>query len=212
MSTTITESIKKAMAELGIPSDEISLDEPKATKPTKKEVSNGENKPKEEPFMNPPVEESGESGESDEDAVLSVFCKVKGDKMVLFFPKDYPFEVTNFGDLMLNTLTFELPDYNNSKLQELSIILSSSQTVDKIVRTPIILPKEDKTKAVKPKTPSRTVDSSEGEDLDALTQRKAELDAQIKDARHNGDEELVNQLRKERRVVRGKINKLKAGE
>lgn len=209
MSMTITESIKKAMAELGIPSDEISLDEPKATKLTKKGVSNGENKPKEEPFMNPPVEESGES---DEDAVLSVFCKVKGDKMVLFFPKDYPFEVTNFGDLMLNTLTFELPDYNNSKLQELSIILSSSQIVDKIVRTPIILPKEDKTKAVKPKTPSRTVDSSEGDDLDALTQRKAELDAQIKDARHNGDEELVNQLRKERRVVRGKINKLKAGE
>ena len=219
MGMTITESIQKAMAELGVPNGEISLEgtgtakkaEKKSSAKPKKEPIVEKKEPK-EPFMNPPVEEPLQEEESTEEN-LSVFCKIKDGKMVLFFPKDYPFEVTNFGDLALNTLTFEMPDCDNHKLQELSIILPAQKApAEEVIRKPIILPKEDKKPEKAEKRTARKVELSDDEDMNALLQEKADLDEQIREARHNGDEELVNQLRKERRIVRGKINKLRAGE
>lgn len=215
MGMTITESIQKIMAELGIPNGEISLEgtgaAKKPEKKPKKEPVTKKAEPK-EPFMNPPVEETPQEEEHEEES-LSVFCKIKDGRMVLFFPKDYPFEVTNFGDLALNTLTFEMPDYDNRKLQELNIVLPVQKSAaDEIIRKPIILPKEDKKPEKPEKKAVKKVELSDDANLNELLQEKADLDEQIKEARHDGDEELVNQLRKERRIVRGKINKLRAGE
>ena len=45
--------------------------------------------------------------------------------------------------------------------------------------------------------------------LEELKAEKARLDGEIKKYRSEGNMDMVNSLRKQRRIVRGKINKLK---
>jgi hypothetical protein len=227
MAGTITESIQRAMRELGVPNDLIQLDGNEAVptkkqkpvkkdeslkKSLKKKFSKATEEPEESPnedFMNFP-----EPAEDNEEQELQVYCKVKDGRMILFFPEGYDFIKTPFGDSILNTLTFNLPDINNKGLQVLNI-LTEDNSVSKNVfvkRVPIILLKEEEN------TENEQEDASDEEELndedcsDALSglmKQKAEVDKAIKEARAEGNNEEVNRLRKQRHSLRNAINKSK---
>lgn len=226
MATTVTmeESIKNAMRELGMPVDD---DEPtkeeqpkqpeKKKQPPKqpKSAKKAEEKLAED-FINPPEEaaETDETGqqednESDEEAD-AIFVKISDGHMAVLLPAGLQMEKQNIGGMEFNVATVELPDLKSTKLQELTIVSQKSEQPTKQVkpvkRTPIIVAPEKPVKNEQPQKPIKTVVVS-GEKSD-LVAEKSRLDAEIKKYRQLGDVDTVNELRKQRRAVRNKINKL----
>lgn len=213
MAVTMEESIKNAMRELGmdVDGDEPTKEEqpkpkkqPKQPKVTKK----AEEKPAED-FINPPEEatktdepEQQEDTESDEE-VDAIFVKISGGHMAVLLPVGLQMEHQSIGGMEFNVATVGLPDLKSTKLQELTIF--PQKTEQPVKRTPIISTPE-KPKIEQPKQPIKTVVVS-GEISD-LVAEKARLDAEIKKYRQLGDVDTVNELRKQRRAVRNKINKL----
>lgn len=211
---TMEESIKNAMRELGMSVDD---DEPtKEEQPTKqpkqtKVAKKAEEKPAED-FINPPEEaaETDEVGqqednESDEETD-AIFVKISGGHMAVLLPVGLQTEKQTVGGMEFNVATVELPDLKSTKLQELTIIAQKEQPTKQVKRTPIITTPEKPVKTEQPKPIKTVVVSGEKSDLVA---EKSRLDAEIKKYRQLGDVDTVNELRKQRRVVRNKINKLK---
>lgn len=208
---TMEESIKKAMAELGVNVDETS-EEPKQVEKPKKRVNK----------MPVQVEQTQEKSEQDDKQLEgqmsiedyehevesqepktseSIFVKISGNTMALMIPAGMKLEKQSIAGMNFEVATVPIPDLNSSKLQELY--------VKKIIATSN--PEVEKSQKVEPgkmaKKPTKTIVASGN--LDDLHAEKARLDAEIKKYRAAGDMETVNALRKQRRAVRGKINSLK---
>lgn len=215
MSMTMEESIKKAMRELGMDVDDTDTDIPvKKEAPKPKEVKKPEPKkedkkpvkavktlePKED-FMNKPEPEE----ESDEPS--SIFVKLTDNTMALLIPEGLTLEKQTIAGMNFNVATVSIPDLDNRKLQELTITSAEEKTETKKKPEPIVKPKEvDKAEKIVRKPVVTTADSSDLSDLQAEKQR---LDAEIKKYRAEGDTDKVNELRKQRRAIRNKINGMK---
>lgn len=208
---TMEESIKKAMAELGVNIDETP-EEPKQVEKPKKKVAK---KPvrveqvQEEPEQNDEqldgqmsIEDYEHEVESQEsETAESIFVKISGNTMALMIPAGMKLEKQSIAGMDFEVATVPIPDLNSSKLQELYV--KKTITTSK--------PEVEKPQKVEPekmaKKPTKTIVASGN--LDDLHAEKARLDAEIKKYRAAGDMETVNALRKQRRAVRGKINSLK---
>lgn len=213
---TMEESIKNAMRELGMEVDgdePVKEEQPEPKKQPKqpKVTKKAEEKPAED-FINPPEEvaETDETGqqedtESDEEAD-AIFVKISGGHMAVLLPVGLQMEKQNIGGMEFNVATVGLPDLKSTKLQELTIIAQKEQPIKQVKRTPIITAPEKPAKTEQPQKPIKTVVVS-GEKSD-LVAEKSRLDAEIKKYRQLGDIDAVNELRKQRRAVRNKINKL----
>ena len=219
---TMEESIKNAMRELGMEVDgdePVKEEQPKQTEPKKqpkqsKVTKKVEEKPAED-FINPPEEvaETDETGqqedtESDEEAD-AIFVKISGGHMAVLLPVGIQMKKQNIGGMEFNVATVGLPDLKSTKLQELTIIAQKEQPTKQlkpVKRTPIITTPEKPAKVEQPQKPVKTVVVS-GEKSD-LVAEKSRLDAEIKKYPQLGDVDTVNELRKQRRAVRNKINKL----
>ena len=207
--------VKQAMANIGMPVENYD----KQTKPQKEKASQIDNKSNKKPsikktpvqpkkdFMNEPVHEDSEK-------VDEICCKISGNQLVLMIPKGAEFVKVEVAGTEFDTLTVEMPDVKSTKLQILSIL--GSQPVEnpkqetKIERVPIFLDHndEDKKPNKSDKKPKNKPECEVSGNLEDLKRRKSELDSAIKQARTNGDDELVDDLRKQRRKIRNEINKL----
>lgn len=216
MAITMEESIKNAMRELGMDVDgeEPTKEEQKPVKtepkkqPKQPKVEKKPEKKVAEDFINPPEEaakadDSGqqEDNEGDEE-VDAIFVKISDGHMAVLLPVGLQMEKQTIGGMEFNVATVGLPDLKSSKLQELTIVTQKSEPpVKPVKRTPIITAKEEK-----PEKPIKTVVVSGN--ISDLVAEKSRLDAEIKKYRQLGDVDTVNELRKQRRAVRNKINKL----
>lgn len=228
---TIEESIKNAMRELGVPVD--TDDSVKATKTTNTQAVSTPKKTDDivssEPTQNltkpdkPKHQENltvtspSEVGDSEPED--SIFVKMTDTTMALLIPADLKMKKQSIGGTEFNVATVRLPDIHCRKLQELFILEENSDGKANIEapieRKPIIALKEEKN-AVKTdnsdKSNKNDVVSSASFDNDVLQQlmtEKSDIDDEIKRYRELGDIEKVNELRKHRRALRAKINKLK---
>lgn len=205
MPNELESAIKSCMARLGYNPDNVDLGqsteqsaeiEHKSQKTTKT--------PKREPIKAQPQQQTtSEVGEE-----TQVLCKVVDGKMVLFIPEDVKMDTTVVGEgERLLTIAFKSPDFNSTALQVLNVFKKQpsvpqpeKKSVSTIVRVPIIF--VDETDEDIEEVPN------EDSELSKLIAQKSELDAAIKEARKNGNEDEVNALRKQRRAVRAKINAL----
>lgn len=213
---TIEESIKKAMAELGMEVEQESLDtkKPISTGTKNKKKSNkdcaedkcndaevdektGDSEDLEKPDIQPvnkpdnKVERVQPADETNDEA-SSLFVKVDGDSMAILIPKNLSLKSKSIAGIDFMVATVKVPDLGLKNLQELTIVdrCTNDNSVKEIVRKPILLEKD-----------------SQG--LQELISMKKELDEEIKISREQGDEEKVSELRKQRRAIRNKINAIK---
>lgn len=215
---TIEESIKKAMAELGMEVEQESLDtkKPNNTGTKNKKKSNkdcSEDKCKDtkadeetstsEDLENTPVcpvkkpnnraenvQHIDETESSDETS--SLFVKVEDGSMAILIPKNLPLKSKSIAGMDFMVATVKVPDLSLKNLQELTIVDSSTKDngVSDVVRKPILIEKDE-------------------QGLQELISKKKELDEEIKINREQGNEEKVSELRKQRRAIRNKINAVK---
>ena len=213
---TMEESIRKAMAELGVNLGESSeAEEPKQVEKPKKKVVK---KPVHvEQIQEEPEQEYHEEqlegqmsledyeSETESSSTESVFVKISGDTMALMIPAGMKLEKQSIAGMEFDVATVAIPDLNSSKLQELNVkkVVEVHKPEVKKPQQPSVVNQPEK----KPQKPTKVVVASG--DLDDLHAEKARLDAEIKKYRAAGDMETVNALRKQRRAVRGKINSLK---
>lgn len=210
--STIEESIRNAMLELGIdpdvdsPDEEESVAQPEVKKSVKaKEPKVSKPKSEPEPVQEqlPLAEETDSEDEGDED---TLFVKITDTSMALLIPEGMALEEQVIAGMRFRVATVKLPDWDSRSLQPLEIRgeASPSPSPKPIVKKstpPVSKPKPA------PSKPAKSAPAPSG-DVEELKAQKAELDAAIKQARAAGDEELVNQLRKQRRATRAQINKL----
>lgn len=218
---TIEESIKKAMAELGMEVEQESLDTKKPSNTgtkNKKKISKdcAEDKCKDtevdektgdsEDLENTPVcpvkktnnrvenVRQPEETESSDDEASSLFVKVEDGSMAILIPKNLPLKSKSIAGMDFMVATVKVPDLSLKNLQELTIVDSSTNdnSVSKVVRKPILVEKD-----------------SHVHGLQELISMKKELDEEIKINREQGNEEKVSELRKKRRAIRNKINAVK---
>lgn len=146
--------------------------------------------------------------DSTDSASNSMAIKISKHHMALLFPNDLQLDTQEIGGQRFYTLSVELPDWNSDALQELEVVATdtSTNTPQQPTETPIEQPTVAKhTSHHKTKhTSDYTTD-----DLLELKEQKHKLDARIKAARKAGDDDLVKSLRKQRRKVRNVINQLK---
>lgn len=121
-----------------------------------------------------------------------VYLKIKDGTMALFLPTSIQLPAQVISGVEYHTLVFTAPDLGNIGLQPLKIQNNVAST--KVERHPISAPVV---------SPQPAVDSS---DLRQLVAQKVQLDQSIRDARAAGDETTVNELRKQRRLIRRQIN------
>ena len=195
---TIEESIEKAMKELG-------LTLPEETEVSPVSASTASNPKKKEKIKKSEVvtskKEVGNSPKVQQD-LQSIFVKFSEDSMAVLIPEDLSLTKQVIGGINFNVATVGIPDFTDKNLQELHCqpVSVNDKTEPQI---------ENKTQNV---TKTKRVEKNPvatSEDLESLKQVKAELDQKIKEARQQGDTEEVNALRKQRRAIRAKINKLK---
>lgn len=204
---TMEESIKNAMRELGMEVDDDGAEEQPVKKPEPKnpvkqvKVEKEPEKKIAEDFINPPEEaaETDVSGQEEGEEADAIYVKISDDRMAVLLPVGLQMERQTIGGMEFNVATVGLPDLKSTKLQELAIVTQKPEPKKPVKRTPIVTEKE-------PTKPIKTVVVS-GEISD-LVAEKARLDAEIKKYRQLGDVDTVNELRKQRRAVRNKINKL----
>lgn len=216
---TIEESIKKAMAELGMEVEQESLDtkKPSNTGTKNKKKSNkdcAEDKCKDteadektgdsEDLENTPVRpvkkpnnrvknvRHTEETESSDDEASSLFVKVDDGSMAILIPKNLPLKSKSIAGMDFMVATVKVPDLSLKNLQELTIVDSSTNdnSVSDVVRKPMLIEKDN-------------------QGLQELISKKKELDEEIKINREQGNEEKVSELRKQRRAIRNKINAVK---
>lgn len=199
---TMEESIKKAMRELGIDND-TTIENPA---PTEKKP---EKKPIEKKLVSP-IKQTQESFENN-----SIFVKFTDTNMAILFPVEIQLERKSICGVDFNVATLPIPNLDDRKLQELELIVEKPEVVEKkpeqkpveklelIADSQVNSPEKKKTPVV------NTNDVPELEELEELKAEKARLDGEIKKYRSEGNMDMVNSLRKQRRIVRGKINKLK---
>ena len=197
---SIEDSIKKAMAELGLDPEEITeTPEPeKMVQTPEVQPTEPEKTPEPEPEVTEEFPPNLPNTQSDEPEVskplneeqttqikqnTSIYLKIKDGTVALFIPEGAQLGRTEVGGESYSTIVFRAPDLGNTGLQEL-VQVAQAQPVERVKRVPI------------------SSDSS----LIELVREKSRLDEQIKSARQSGDEVLVKQLRKQRRQVREQIN------
>lgn len=204
---TMEESIKKAMRELGMDVDDTPTPEvttKKAIEPKKPEKVVKVDKPEpKKDIMNPPAESVVEE-DTEEAEESAIFVKITDTTMALLIPAGMTLEHQNIGGMEFNVATVSIPDWHSRKLQELPLAIQQ--------KTPE--PVKVERKSVKVEKPEKKVEKPvkvvvESDDLNELQEEKSRLDAEIKKYRAAGDIDTVNELRKQRRAVRNKINKLK---
>lgn len=225
---SIEESIRAAMVELGITDAAGAPLPPKAVTPqpeaapTPKPAPAPATKPKVPPAAPPthreqppaPPQEKTQQKETPlptaaETAPEYIYAKIKDGHLALIFPQGLQLKQEIIAGTKVDVVTVSLPDWTNDRLQALTIV-TPQEAPQPVKRVPIITPPEQAASAVpapKPKAPKAPGEI--GETLDELIAQKQDLTSQIAAARAAGDEQLVNELRKQRRVVRGKINQLK---
>ena len=154
---------------------------------------------------------------------LDVYLKMKDGTMVLFIPTGFKFETQKVDGVEYSTLVFRAPDLGNTGLQKLDVTNTVIPTQSKIIpkakpdvymppAKPVIDPPEliidppEPENITPPNEPSIKFRDVKNMSLEELVREKSSLDHQIKTARSNKDEELVKQLRKQRRHVREQIN------
>lgn len=215
---TIEESIKKAMAELGMEVEQESLDtkNPVKTGTKNKKKSNkdcAEDKckdteadeetstsedldtpvcPVKKPNNRASIVNHTEETESSDDETSSLFVKVEDGSMAILIPKNLPLKSKSIAGMDFMVATVKVPDLSLKNLQELTIVDSSTNdnSVSEVVRKPILIEKDE-------------------QGLQELISMKKELDEEIKINREHGNEEKVSELRKQRRAIRNKINAVK---
>lgn len=235
---SIEEAIKNAMKELGITDadgnplpqntaapkpDAMTLPEPEpapapapAAKAPKTKTTKAEKRPPKPtspkqveapaPTVEQPVEETQDAGVID-----NIFCKLKDGQMALIFPVGLKLERKEIAGTPVDVLNVSLPDWTSTQLQALKIEQKETPVQAAapvaVERTPIKAGKKS-TAAPKPTQKTPPITNTGDEDLDSLLAQKQELTAQIAAARAAGDTQLVTELRRKRRVVRGQIHKL----
>lgn len=138
-----------------------------------------------------------------------IYAKIKDGHLALIFPQGIKLKQEVIAGTPVDVLTVDLPDWTNDRLQALPIV-QPQEAPKPIQRVPITTPPEQAAPVPAPKPPKAPKPPMEvGETMDELLAQKQDLTSQIAAARAAGDEQLVNELRKQRRVVRGKINQLK---
>ncbi len=197
--------IKKAMLDLGMDTEHPQVqDIEEPVKPKKKQPVKPKNDAikKEEPTPAPKLKSEVENTEQSD----SLFAKISGGTMALLIPSDLVMDTQIIGGEEFMVATVELPDLNNPKLQALYI------------KKPVVT--EDSKLKSAPKTPTKSVSNPKkvvkatekvevSGDLIKLQTEKQRLDVEIKKYRELGDVETVNNLRKQRRAIRNKINSFK---
>lgn len=196
---TMEESIKKAMRELGIDND-ITIENPA---PTEKKP---EQKPIEKKLVSP-IKQTQESFENN-----SIFVKFTDTNMAILFPVEIQLERKSICGVDFNVATLPIPNLDDRKLQELELIVEKPKVVEKKPeQKPVekleLIADSQVNSPEKKKTP--VVNTNDVSELEELKAEKARLDGEIKKYRSEGNMDMVNSLRKQRRIVRGKINKLK---
>lgn len=204
----IEESIRIAMRELGIDTDDTDTEEVVTENDVTEEVEDTIEDTSMD--VSEDVEETSEDvEESDEsETTPAVYVKIKDGVVALIFSSDIEFQHKELGGHLMNVLSFKMPDVTSEKLQELEVISESEE--QKQTENEVKKPEPEK-KAVKRTPIVNKEDSVEDSDDDMLTElknQKQSIDLQIKEARADGDTELVNSLRKQRRALRNKINSM----
>lgn len=213
------DSIRQAMKELGIeleqPSEEvapITLPTPEETQANSSEISpetdqvssfDEEETDTQAQQLTFPEFEEEESTLEEEDQQKSIFVKLTDTNMAILFPANLELEQKVIGGVEYNVATVEIPDLSDRKLQELKCINNDTPAVKAIEPTKQTHEPIKVTKMDEPTKASMSL-----EELEVLRQEKAKLDAEIKQNRADGNLDMVNVLRKQRRAVRAKINKL----
>lgn len=230
---SIEEAIQNAMRELGITDaagnplpqnnpvsmpDSISpATEPEpAPAPSKtpapaKKAKTPKPTPKPEPVKPTPKASQPSAEETQDEPIDNIFCKVKDGHMALIFPVGLKLERKTIAGTLVDVLNVALPDWTSTQLQALKIEQNETSTEAAapaaVERTPIKTGKEP-TAESKPLKKAAPAINLGDESLESLSAQKQELTAQIAAARASGDTQLVNELRRKRRLVRGQIHKL----
>ena len=214
---TMEEKIRKAMAELGLDPDggdsndkptkvTVKTKQPESTKkestskPAQKVVPNKKVDVSEKPKRAVVVSEKKVETQTDVQVPQSIFMKISGNHMVLLIPEGLELDKQVIGGNTYNTVAVQVPDFGG-KLYEMPLIntVSTAHKSNTIVRVPIIMPKTEVSQ------------SSDDEYMENLLKEKSRLDAEIKAARASHDDNLVNDLRKQRRSIRARINQIAEG-
>lgn len=192
------DTIKQSMANIGMSVEGYKKDD---SNPTEDFMNQPEDS---EECLEDKDESSFKESENEENEELGEICvKISGNNMILFIPTGTKMDSVTVGGVDFNTISAIIPDLSNSGMQVLQVISNRAEDVKAtskpaiVKRVPIISNRE-------PYEPYEPYKDS----LDSLKKQKSELDAKIKEARDNGDSELVNELRKQRRKLRAKINEL----
>ena len=121
-----------------------------------------------------------------------VYLKIKDGTMALFIPTSIQLPAQIISGVEYHTLVFTAPDLGNTGLQPLKVqnVVASTKVEHHPISAPVV-------------SSQPAVDSS---DLQQLVAQKVQLDQSIRDARAAGDETTVNELRKQRRLIRRQIN------
>ena len=126
---------------------------------------------------------------------LAAYLKMKDGTMVLFIPSELKLPAQIIDGVEYQTLVFTAPDLGNLGLQELKI----QNKVTRMERT-----KSNPPTVISPVS-AFSVEENEVT-LQQLVFQKVQLDQGIKEARAEGNVNLLNELRKQRRLVRRQIN------
>lgn len=212
------DSIRQAMKELGIelnqPAKEvapITLPIPEETQVNSSEISpetdqvlpfdEGKANTQAQQLTFPEFEEE-EPALEEEDQQKSIFVKLTDTNMAILFPASLELDKRVIDGVEYNVATVEIPDLNDRKLQEL-------KSINNTPAVKAIQPTTQTQKPIKATKVDELIKTSVSmEDLEALKQEKARLDVEIKQNRAAGNLDTVNVLRKQRRAIRAKINKL----
>ena len=202
---SMEESIRKAMMELGITPDNssgeknkpVKAQHPAQTQIKRTPIQSPENEVQENADISEKTEQfDGSATEDNEEN--SIFVKMTDTNMAILIPVGLKMQTQTIGGTLFNVANVQLPEFSSKRIQELQIVSQDSQQNPKPVPVESAKPKEDV---------SQSSDSTD--ELEELIANKAMLDKSIKVARADGDTEKVNELRKQRHVVRAKINRLK---
>lgn len=203
--SNIEESIRIAMKELGIcdTDEEVASDADEVTEDDNVDADVGIDDEYCDEIASDEEETLIDSEESE--PTPAVYVKIKDGVVALIFSSDMKFQRKELGGQSMNVVSFKMPDVDSEKLQELEVITENSDSVktEKEIKKPE--PVQKRTPIVKEKT---QMGSNGNDTLAELQNQKQALDLQIKEARADGDTELVNSLRKQRRALRNKINSM----
>lgn len=208
---SMEDSIRQAMKELGIalgqPSEEvipITLPTPEETQANSSEISTETDQVSsfDEEETSTQAQQLTFPEFEEENTQKSIFVKLTDTNMAILFPANLELEQKVIGGVEYNVATVEIPDLNDRKLQEL-------KSINNTPAVKAIQPTTQTQKPIKATKVDELIKTSVSmEDLEALKQEKARLDVEIKQNRAAGNLDTVNVLRKQRRAIRAKINKL----